>query len=462
MRGSDPATRAEWLRATLRGVALLGAVGGGGAVLLAAAASMERAGQPFAASALPSLLLLLLLAAGGAAGGAVYHATAPLRGDAWGRTAASWCLCAYASLVVPVLGARALLPRWHGPRLDREAAAFVTGAPGLVLLAASATLFGLLMAETMSAPEAEPPLPFQMRDSVPRGTMLTWVAVFLAVGAAVGLLSRDTTLAEADTRDGARNALADVRQEAQLRPNDAHVQLVLGRTLMRLDRFDEALPALERAERLAPKNEDAWNAAGWVLNQQRRFDDAVPHLREAVRLAPDYGHAHHNLGWALAHIGRMAEAEVAYRNAVRLKPEDAGAAYEFSMVLYERDEVPAALVQATRAAQLDPSNVRYHYAAACLLRSQARFSEAKVEFERVTQLDPGNPGAWAELGVTEYLMHDAAGAAAAFDEAARRDSLFLAGRPMERRMWRAAKRGGTPAITIEWRAPAPGARAGER
>ena len=462
MRNTDLGTPGERLRATLRGAALLGGVGGGGALMLAAAAITEREVRPVAASALPSLLLLLLLAAGGAAGGVVYHATEPLRRDGWGRTAASWCLCAYASLVVPVVGARALLPLWNGPRLDRETAAFVTGAPGLSLLAASATLFGLLMAETMSAPEEPPPLPFQMRDSVPRGTLLTWVTALLAVGAAVGLLSRDTALPEAETRDGARSALADVRLEAQLRPNDAHVQLVLGRTLMRLGRFDEALPALERAERLAPGNEDAWNATGWVLNQQRRFDDAVPHLREAVRLAPNYGHAHHNLGWALAHIGRMPEAEVAYRNAVRLKPDDAGAAYEFSMVLYERGEVPAALAQAVRAAQLDPGKVRYHYAAAWLLRSQARFAEAKAEFERVTRLDPGNPAAWAELGVTEYLMHDAAGAAAAFDEAARRDSLFLAGRPMEKRMWQAAKRGGTPAITIEWRARVPGAQPGDR
>lgn len=437
--------------AVRRGAFLATALGAAPSLVLVASSLSARRAGPLGAAA----VLAALFAAGGAAGGVVYGATTRLRAaGGWGRGALSWCLSAYAALGFLAVGAHALLSLgWRDAAgLDRETAALVTGGRATVFLVASATLFGMLMAEATSTDEC-PRLYVRLHDPVRRGSLLAWGAAALVGTVSFGFLARDTALPDPETRADAQRVLAAARAEARLRPHDAHVQLVLGRALMELGRFDEALPVLEGAERLAPRDADPRNAVGWMLNQQRRFGDAVPHLREAVRLDPDYGHAQHNLGWALAHVGKLPEAEVAYRNAVRLKPTDAGAAYEFSMVLYERDKVPAALVQAQRAAQLAPGNPQYHGAAGWLLRSQARFPEAKGEFERATRLDPSNAGAWAELGVTDYLMHDAAGAAASFDEAARRDSLFLAMRPMEQQMWRAAKRGSTPPITIEWRSP---------
>jgi cytochrome c-type biogenesis protein CcmH/NrfG len=75
------------------------------------------------------------------------------------------------------------------------------------------------------------------------------------------------------------------------------------------------------------------------------------------------------------------------------------------------------------------------------LRSQARFADAKREFERAVELSPEVAFGWVQLGVTNYLLGDAHGAAAAFAAAARRDSTIIMPGSAEYTMWESARRG---------------------
>lgn len=70
----------------------------------------------------------------------------------------------------------------------------------------------------------------------------------------------------------------------------------------------EAIPALQRAVGIAPRNADAWHNLGRAYFMTGRLDDAVRAMTEAVRLKPDMDNAAVNLSAALIDSGRPGEA----------------------------------------------------------------------------------------------------------------------------------------------------------
>ena len=73
----------------------------------------------------------------------------------------------------------------------------------------------------------------------------------------------------------------------------------------------------------------------------------------------------------------------------------------------------------------------------------ARDPDLIHEFERAVELTPDVALPWEQLGVTNYLLGDAHGAAAAFAAAARRDSTIIMPGSPEHTMWEEARRGKT-------------------
>lgn len=64
------------------------------------------------------------------------------------------------------------------------------------------------------------------------------------------------------------------------------------------------------------------STCGRTLNRLELFDDAVRHYRSAVRIEPDNGTNHFNLGSALRHLGRLEEAGDSFDRAIELNPDD--------------------------------------------------------------------------------------------------------------------------------------------
>jgi Flp pilus assembly protein TadD len=396
-----------------------------------------------AATALVGVLFI-----GGSVGGVVHHEMRQRTDSGWFGTTTSWCLAAWASLTVMALVVRVPVMLADSSGLDARRAEVLTSWPALASLALAALLFGMTMADS-SKTDVRAPLSVRLREGVSHMTVLTCATLALVGVTTIRVLNADTRVPMPERGVGAHRVLPDARAEARLRPHDAHAQLVLGFSLMYVGKYDEARPVLERAERLAPDNAYARNALGWMLNQQGLFADAAPHLTEAVRLSPDFGSAQHNLGWALLNLRRFREAEIAYRAATRLMPRIPEAASGYARVLFERDKKDAAAAQQLRAVKLDPRNPARRLNASFILRSAARFAEAKVQLEQGLVFAPGNATLWSELGITNYLIHDAPAAATAFDEAARRESAYFENRPTERAMWRSALRGKTGEVQIE-------------
>ncbi len=83
-----------------------------------------------------------------------------------------------------------------------------------------------------------------------------------------------------------RLAFEHARRAADLDDRDAHVQMVLARTLLYRRRFDEAARAIERAVDLAPSDADVLAQAGLIGAYLGDPEAAWSHAEKAMRLNP--------------------------------------------------------------------------------------------------------------------------------------------------------------------------------
>jgi tetratricopeptide (TPR) repeat protein len=98
-----------------------------------------------------------------------------------------------------------------------------------------------------------------------------------------------------------------------------------GRELFQAEKYEEAIPYLERAARSA---EDADTVRGPALSHLgiaqfalERFEDSVATFRAAILQMPGKARLHFNLGNSLFALGRLAEAKRQYELALDIDPQ---------------------------------------------------------------------------------------------------------------------------------------------
>jgi len=360
----------------------------------------------------------------------------------WLAEATSWAVLSWVALAIFLLSARVAAAMMDSSHFAIVRIRSLGTGTGLLAAVCAGALFGMLMAEAESTDERAPFFT-SLGEDVGRGTLLKWLSAGIIGWVVFHVVGRREELLIPNNRLEAASILDDAFDEATRRPKHAHSQLVHGIALMELGRSNESIRVLKGAISMDAHLTHPRNAIGWMLNAQDRYAEAIPYLQEAVRIDDSYGNAWHNLGWALAQLQRFREAQVAYARAVELLPFTATAAVEYSGVLLMLRKHDKALAQVLRAVSLDPKHVGYRMRASFLLRTKGRFADARLHLEEVVKLNPRFAFAWADLGVTHYLMQDASAAAAAFAQAEQQDSMFFLRQPLMRAMFRSAKRGST-------------------
>ena len=153
-----------------------------------------------------------------------------------------------------------------------------------------------------------------------------------AKAAALKALALDETLAEAHATlaltlfDYEWN-LAESNREFQralaLSPNYATAHHWYGNSnLTTMERFDEAIAALQRAQELEPLSLSINVDLGNAFFNARRYDQAIEQLKNTLEIEPNFYPAHIILGLARMMKGELAEARAAFERAEQLNPAD--------------------------------------------------------------------------------------------------------------------------------------------
>ena len=159
--------------------------------------------------------------------------------------------------------------------------------------------------------------------------------------------------------------VTDYQAEAQAKPDDSNVQLILGHIYKRLGKDLETVAAYQRAVELAPNDYYAHFALGQMYATLRRHEEAIGALTKAAELSE--------------------ETQAA-------SPEELMDVYKaLGRAYFSRDRVDEAIAAWGKIPELDPENIFSRIELADLFREQELYDQAIAQHEAIIQLKTEDP-----------------------------------------------------------------------
>jgi tetratricopeptide (TPR) repeat protein len=124
----------------------------------------------------------------------------------------------------------------------------------------------------------------------------------------------------------------------------------------KLDKLDAMETSLRKIMRLAPNNQQAYNALGYSLaDRNMRLPEALELITKAMSLAPEDAFITDSLGWVQFRMGNLADAEATLSHAFALRA-DTEIGMHLGEVLWTEGKQDAALAVWRTVFKNDPGN----------------------------------------------------------------------------------------------------------
>jgi len=181
-------------------------------------------------------------------------------------------------------------------------------------------------------------------------------------------------------------------------PKDADAWYREGDDLSKLEKYEEALKAYEKAIEFNAEYADAWVGKGTVLFRLERYEEALKAYEKAIEFNAEYVFAWAGKGAVLSELKRYEEALKAYEKAIELNPEYVYAWVGKGAVLSRLERYEDALKAHEKAIELNPEYVYAWAGKGTVLSGLKTYEEALKAYEKAIALNLKYAGAWAGKG----------------------------------------------------------------
>ena len=192
-----------------------------------------------------------------------------------------------------------------------------------------------------------------------------------------------TSADKADRKELADRALARM---AEVGEDSAVVHMLLGKAMLNLESYDEAVKELNAAAKADPNLPFVHFNLGLLYSKRGDYPRAREEFQKDIALEPDVVFNYDELGNACFLAGDDAAAVKNYRKALSLDPLMINSHLGLAKVYERRAEYPKALAELDQARKLDPQASRIHYLRGQTLVHMGRKAEGKKELETSVQL----------------------------------------------------------------------------
>ncbi len=162
-----------------------------------------------------------------------------------------------------------------------------------------------------------------------------------------------------------------------------------------LDKFNRALIFLGHTtdEATAMEVAEAQNGRGVALLELERYGEAIKALEEAVTLRPEMAGAYYNLGLAWEGLGNIETALYNYSRAIELEPQDAEAYFRRGGIWFAKGEFEKTVEDAGKAIELHQGQTEAaatgpYIARGLALHQLQRYNEALADYSTALTTDP--------------------------------------------------------------------------
>ncbi len=156
---------------------------------------------------------------------------------------------------------------------------------------------------------------------------------------------------------------------------------------------------------LQPRHVDALHMIGLSLARLQRKEEAVVPMEQAIQLQPGLPALCNNLGEVYRQLGRLTDAERLFRRALSLQDKFSEAAMNLGNTLKDQDRYSEAIEWFQHAVDWKPNYANAHLNLANTLFREGRTKRAVQHYREFLQYEPGRcdvllslGGAYAELG----------------------------------------------------------------
>ena len=229
--------------------------------------------------------------------------------------------------------------------------------------------------------------------------------------------SQDFVLAQQHSQAG-RLAEAELlcKRILSASSGDTEALHLLGTTLSRSGRHDEAIAALEQAVALQPKNHVFATNLGAVYAAAKKFDAAVQCFRAAIAIKPSIPESHYNLANALKDLNQAEGAITAYRKALQIKPNYPAAWNNLGAIYTQLHKLPEATTAIKRAIAINPDYAAAHNNLANVYLLEGNIKACIASCAKALTLKPDYVDAIRSLGQAYLASLDHASAVACYEK----------------------------------------------
>lgn len=153
-------------------------------------------------------------------------------------------------------------------------------------------------------------------------------------------------------RNDLETALARLQELVAKYPDDSNVHYLLGVTLGRLHRYEEAIPELTRVTELAPEFAPAYQQLGFCYQSLKNMDKALENYKKSAELDPANAANLYNLGLILFEMDKVDEALGYFEQALAAKSDDLDTLEMVARCYVNKGDLPRAIEYLEKARAL--------------------------------------------------------------------------------------------------------------
>jgi predicted O-linked N-acetylglucosamine transferase (SPINDLY family) len=191
-----------------------------------------------------------------------------------------------------------------------------------------------------------------------------------------------------------QDALPILLEANRLAANDDECIDALGSALQHLDRLEEALVCFERVADMRPNDAWAQNNRGAVFCDLGRFNEALRCYDRALAIAPDTIEVLANRGLVMRLMGRAEEALACFNQILAIKPDAIDALNKSAVLAQEFGRLDEALTKLDQALAIKPDYAEALTNRGNVLKDQGRMEEALGDYNRALAIKPDLTVAW--------------------------------------------------------------------
>ncbi|HNV86940.1 MAG TPA: tetratricopeptide repeat protein [Candidatus Omnitrophota bacterium] len=176
------------------------------------------------------------------------------------------------------------------------------------------------------------------------------------------------------------------------------VMVFSGLTYVRNNVWKDEVTLWGDAVRKSPAKARPNNNYGKALADFDRYEEAIPYLEKAIEIQPDQAEYYDNLGLAYKYVGNSDKAIELYKEAIEKDPKGLDPYRHLTAIYLAKEDFPRAEAYLKEAIELDPRSSDLYYYLGSLYEKQNRPDEAIEAYGKSLELRPDQLDVCQNLG----------------------------------------------------------------